>query len=76
MSFKIIQTELPKIIYDNYIHILKCIENNIPIKRTIRREIYKWAINEIHEYKKSGKMGIYMSYNKKYVFYYCFYGTS
>lgn len=41
MSFKIIQTELPKIIYDNYIHILKCIENNIPIKRTIRREIYK-----------------------------------
>lgn len=41
MSFKIIETELPKIIYDNYIHILKCIENNIPIKRTIRREIYK-----------------------------------
>lgn len=40
MSFKIIETELPKIIYDNYIHILKCIENNIPIKRTIRREIY------------------------------------
>lgn len=51
MSFKIIQTELPKIIYDNCIHILKCIENNIPIKRTIRKEIYKWAINEIHEYK-------------------------
>lgn len=51
MSFKIIQTELPKIIYDNYIYILKCIENNIPIKRTIRREIYKWVINEIHEYK-------------------------
>lgn len=46
MSFKIIQTELPKIIYDNYIHIVKCMENNIPIKRTIRREIYKWAINE------------------------------
>lgn len=51
MSFKIIQTELPKIIYDNYIHILKCIENNTPIKRAIRREIYKWVINEIHEYK-------------------------
>lgn len=51
MNFKLVQTELPKIIYDNYIHILKCIENNIPIKRTIRREIYKWAINEIHEYK-------------------------
>lgn len=51
MSLKIIQTELPKIIYDNCIHILKCIENNTPIKRAIRREIYKWAINEIHEYK-------------------------
>lgn len=51
MSLKIIQTELPKIIYDNRIHILKCIENNTPIKRTIRIEIYKWIINEIHEYK-------------------------
>lgn len=51
MSLKIIQTELPKIIYDNCIHILKCIENNTPIKRAIRREIYKWVINEIHEYK-------------------------
>lgn len=51
MSIKIIKTELPKIIYDNCIHILKCIENNTPIKRAIRREIYKWTINEIHEYK-------------------------
>lgn len=51
MSLKIIQTELPKIIYDNCIHILKCIENNTPIKRAIRREIYKWVINEIYEYK-------------------------
>lgn len=51
MSLKIIQTELPKIIYDNCIHILKCMENNTPIKRAIRREIYKWVINEIHEYK-------------------------
>jgi hypothetical protein len=41
MSLKIIQTELPKIIYDNCVHILKCIENNTPIKRAIRREIYK-----------------------------------
>ena len=53
MSFKIIETELPKIIYDNCIHILKCVENNTPIKRAIRREIYNWAIDEINEYKNN-----------------------
>lgn len=53
MRLKIIQTELPKIIYNNCIHILKCVENNTPIKRAIRREIYKWIINEINEYKNN-----------------------
>lgn len=55
MSRKIIQTELPKIIYDNCIHILKCIENNTPIKRAIRREIYSWMINKINEYKNNNR---------------------
>lgn len=55
MRFKIIQTELPKIIYDNCIHILKCIENNTPIKRSIRKEIYKWMIGEITGHKNIGK---------------------
>lgn len=75
MDHSITNTKIHDIIYDYKDHIIKCVETNSPIKRTIRKEIYKWAINEIHEYKKSGKMRIYMSYNKKYVFYYCFYGT-
>lgn len=51
MNFKLVQIELPKIIYDNYISIFKSIENNTPIKRTIHREIYNWLINELYEYK-------------------------
>lgn len=51
MNFKLVQIELPKIIYDNSISIFKSIENNTPIKRTIRREIYNWLIDELYEYK-------------------------
>lgn len=51
MNVKLVQIELPKIIYDNRISIFKSIENNTPIKRTIRREIYNWLINELYKYK-------------------------
>lgn len=37
----IIKHELPEIIYDNSNHIIKCVISNIPIKRSIRKEIYK-----------------------------------
>ena len=37
---KIIEHELPEIIYDNSNHIIKCVISNIPIKRSIRKEIY------------------------------------
>lgn len=52
MSLKIVECELPKILYENSINIAKCIENNIPIKRTIRKEIYKWLIKECIQYSK------------------------
>ena len=51
MDHSITNTKIPDIIYDYKDHIIKCVETNSPIKRTIRKEIYKWAINEIHEYK-------------------------
>lgn len=51
MDHSITNTKIPDIIYDYKDHIIKCVETNSPIKRTIRKEIYKWVINEIHEYK-------------------------
>lgn len=51
MDYSITNTKIPDIIYDYKDHIIKCVETNSPIKRTIRKEIYKWDINEIHEYK-------------------------
>lgn len=47
----IIEHELPEIIYDNSNHIIKCVISNIPIKRSIRKEIYKWIVDECIEYK-------------------------
>lgn len=60
MNFKLVQIELPKIIYDNSISIFKSIENNTPIKRTIRREIYNWLIDELYEYKNQRGMHFYV----------------
>ena len=51
MVYHMTNTKIPNIIYDNHIHIIKCIENNTPIKRSIRKEIYKWMIGEIAEHK-------------------------
>ena len=47
----IIEHELPEIIYDNSNHIIKCVISNIPIKRSICKEIYKWIVDECIEYK-------------------------
>lgn len=55
MDHSITNTKIPDIIYDYKDHIIKCVETNSPIKRTIRKEIYKWAINKIHEYKNQKK---------------------
>lgn len=51
----IIEHELPEIIYDNSNHIIKCVISNIPIKRSIRKEIYKWIVDECIEYKYKNK---------------------
>lgn len=51
----IIKHELPEIIYDNSNHIIKCVISNIPIKRSIRKEIYKWIVDECIEYKYKNK---------------------
>lgn len=51
MEYRMINTKIPNIVYDNHVHIIKCIENNTPIKRNIRKEIYKWMIGEIAEHK-------------------------
>lgn len=51
----IIEHELPEIIYYNSNHIIKCVISNIPIKRSIRKEIYKWIVDECIEYKYKNK---------------------
>lgn len=58
MISNLIQHELPVIVYDNADHIIKCVVSNTPIKRSIRKEIYKWIADECIEYK----------YQSKYVF--------
>lgn len=55
MISNIIEHELPEIIYDNSNHIIKCVISNIPIKRSIRKEIYKWIVDECIEYKYKNK---------------------
>lgn len=51
MLYCITNAKIPDIIYDYRNHIIKCIETNVPIKRAIRKEIYKWMIEEITEHK-------------------------
>nr|DAU41279.1 MAG TPA: hypothetical protein [Crassvirales sp.] len=41
ITYSITNAKIPDIIYDYKDHIIKCIENNTPIKRAIRKEIYK-----------------------------------
>lgn len=55
MGCHITNTEIPNIICDNHIHIIKCINNNTPIKRSIRKEIYKWMIGEITGHENIAK---------------------
>lgn len=55
MDHSITNTKIPDIIYDYKDHIIKCVETNTPIKRTIRKEIYKWIIEEIAEHKYISK---------------------
>lgn len=55
MDHSITNTKIPDIIYDYKDHIIKCVETNSPIKRTIRKEIYKWIIEEIAEHKYISK---------------------
>lgn len=55
MISNLIQHELPVIVYDNADHIIKCVVSNTPIKRSIRKEIYKWIADEYIEYKYQSK---------------------
>ena len=55
MISNLIQHELPVIVYDNADHIIKCVVSNTPIKRSIRKEIYKWIADECIEYKYQSK---------------------
>lgn len=55
MNYSITNIKIPDIIFDYENHIIKCVETNTPIKRAIRKEIYKWIIEEIIDHKNISK---------------------